>query len=83
MVAATGGARARRVPGSGALEALWGEERAQGTVEYAMVTVALLAIVVALALLWRAGEEGVLVGLAQDAASHQLDGTGALDIALY
>ncbi len=59
------------------------ERAAQGTLEYAVVTIALLAMVCALALLWRAGAAGALVGLAEDAASHVLDGLGALDVALY
>lgn len=66
------------------------EELAQGTVEYAIVTVALLAIVIALASVWRAGTDGAFSGLVERAASHALaaggaDGalSGAKDIALY
>ncbi len=60
-----------------------GEERAQATLEYALTIVALLALVVGLACLWRAGERGVFVEAAERAASHQMDGLGALDIALF
>ena len=38
------------------------EESAQATVEYAIVTVALLSIVLAIAGLWRAGADGRLGG---------------------
>ncbi|AEB06463.1 hypothetical protein Corgl_0344 [Coriobacterium glomerans PW2] len=60
-----------------------GEQLAQGTVEYALTTVALIAIIVALALLWRSGQDGALAKLAEKAASHALSGTGPLDIALF
>ena len=59
------------------------EERAQTTLEYALTIVALLAIVVTLGLLWRAGEEGALVRFAEEAASHAVSAGGAVDIALY
>lgn len=59
------------------------EDRAQSTFEYAVVTAALLAVTAALALLWRAGAGGALGALAEEAASHRLDGLGALDIALF
>lgn len=59
------------------------EERAQGTLEYALTVLAFLAIVVALAALWRAGAGGVLARAVERAASHALDGFGALDISLY
>lgn len=65
------------------VKAAAGEESAQATVEYALVSVATLAIVVGLAALWRAGENGVLARLVEQAASHVLSGLGALDIALY
>lgn len=58
-------------------------EDAQGTVEYALTTVALLAFVIACAALWRAGQDGALARLVEKAASHVLSGTGALDIALF
>ena len=48
------------------------EEVAQATVEYAIVTVALLSIVLAIAGLWRAGTDGRLAALVERAASHAL-----------
>ena len=67
-----------------------GEESAQSTVEYAIVTMALLSIVLAIAGLWRAGTDGRLAALAARAASHGVASTsvidaaeGAKDIALY
>ena len=66
------------------------EESAQSTVEYAIVTVALLSIVLAIAGLWRAGADGRLAALVERAASHGVAppsvidaATGAKDIALY
>ena len=59
------------------------EERAQGTVEYAVVTSVFVVIVTALALLARAGQEGVLLSLVEEAASHVFSAAGAVDIALY
>lgn len=66
------------------------EESAQSTVEYAIVTVALLSIVLAIAGLWRAGADGRLAALVERAASHGVTSasvidvaTGAKDIALY
>ena len=58
-----------------------GEDLAQSTVEYAVVTVALLAIVLALAGIWRAGTEGKFAELAEGASSHVVSGGGALDAA--
>lgn len=66
------------------------EESAQSTVEYAIVTVVLLSIVLAIAGLWRAGADGRLAALVERAASHGVASssvidaaTGAKDIALY
>lgn len=59
------------------------EGAAQATLEYALTVFALLAVVTGLALIWRAAEAGVLTALIEDAASHALDGTGAVDISLY
>ena len=56
---------------------------AQATVEFALVTSAVVAIVVGLAAIWRAGERGVVLDLVSRAASHALDALGALDIALF
>ena len=67
-----------------------GEEEAQGTVEYAIVTVAFMAVVLALGGVWRAGAEGKLSRLVERAASHGISAagpvdavSGAKDIALY
>lgn len=59
------------------------EALAQGTLEYALTIIALLGIVLALAALWRAGEEGSLSELVEHAAPRALGGTGPLDIALF
>lgn len=56
---------------------------AQATLEYAITFAALLAMVIALGALWRAGERGALSALVEQAASHALGATGALDIALF
>lgn len=59
------------------------EERAQGTLEYALTVAAVLSVVAAFALLWHAGQEGTLAALAERAASHLFDVGGLLDISLY
>lgn len=66
------------------------EDSAQSTVEYAIVTLALLSIVLAITGLWRAGTDGHLAALVERAASHGIApasiidaATGAKDIALY
>lgn len=59
------------------------EERAQGTVEYAVVLLGFMALVAALALVWEAGHEGSFVASAALSASHALSPAGALDIALF
>ena len=58
--------------------------------KYAIVTVALLSIVLAIAGLWRAGTDGRLAALVERAASHGVASmsvidaaAGAKDIALY
>lgn len=43
----------------------------------------LLAIVLGLAAIWKAGEQGLFARLVEDAASHGLDPLGVLDILLY
>lgn len=60
---------------------LWvlGGGRGQSTVEYLLVLLAFVSAVVALGLLWHAGRDGVLVGLATTSASH---GTGQGALAL-
>lgn len=62
---------------------LLGEPAAQGTLEYALTVIALISVVLALGLLWRAGQDGTLARLAADAASHALDAGGAVDISLF
>ena len=75
-------ARVRMHVGQSASE-LAREVHAQATLEYALTVLALLAMVVVLALIWRAGEEGIFVHLVEEAASHALSAWGAFDIALY
>lgn len=72
-----------RVDMSGSRRGAILEEDAQGTLEYALTIIALLSVIVGLAAVWRASAEGVFGGLIQDAASHVLEGTGFIDIALY
>ena len=57
------------------------EESAQATVEYAIVTVALLSIVLAIAGLWRAGADGRLAALVDRTASHGVTSTSVVDAA--
>lgn len=59
------------------------EDHAQSTVEFAVVLVGLLAMILGLGAIWRAGSDGVFLRLVEDAASHGLDAEGAVDIALY
>lgn len=59
------------------------EDLAQGTLEYALTLLVFMAIVGALAAMWRASGEGALTGAVERAASHGLDADGALDIILY
>ena len=47
-----------------------GRDRGQSTVEYLLLLVAFLAVMAALALVWRAAQDGRLMGLATSAASH-------------
>ena len=56
---------------------------AQAALEYALTVFALLAIVLALGLLWRAGQDGTLATLVEAAASHGFDAGGLIDISLY
>lgn len=58
----------------------------QSTVEYLLILAAFVAAISALGLLWHAGRDGVLVGLATSSASHGLEqGTAAMlkDILAY
>lgn len=73
--------RTGRAPWEG--RGLRDEELAQGTFEYALTVAAILAMLLALGALWRAGAEGKLALLAERAASHVLMGTGLLDIPLF
>lgn len=63
------------------------DERGQATVEFALVMIAILPIMLALALLWRAAQQGRLVQLAHDNASHSVEAgrgmDGVQDISLY
>ncbi len=59
------------------------ERAAQGTLEYALTVAALLSVVTAFGLLWRAGQDGALTALVERAASHGFDWSGLLDIPLY
>lgn len=59
------------------------ETSAQATLEYALTVLALLAIVLALGMLWRAGQDGTLAALVEAAASHGFDPGGLIDISLY
>ena len=52
----------------------------QSTVEYAVVLLALLAMVVALGTLWRAAQSGKLLGIARDASSHNAEGGVSLGL---
>lgn len=51
-----------------------GNERGQGTVEYAIVTAAFLCVIVAGAALWRALSQGLFVDHGLASASHHLAG---------
>lgn len=59
------------------------ETGAQATLEYAIVTVALLSMVAALGALWHAGENGAFACAVEQSASHALSVYGTLDISLY
>lgn len=60
-----------------------GSERAQSTLEYALVLLAFLGLLAGLAALWHAGAAGVFADAIERGASHALDGLGLLDVALY
>ena len=65
------------------MRAIAEEGAAQGTVEYALTVFAMLALIMGIAALWRAAEQGLFVDAAANAASHGLEGDGYADIALY
>ena len=48
-------------------------EDGQSTVEFAIVTAALLVVVIALGLFWSLGDDGIFVDHAQSSASHHLE----------
>lgn len=52
-------------------------EEGQSTVEYAIVTAALLVVVLGLGLFWKLGEHGIFVDHAQSSASHHLEDAAA------
>lgn len=84
-VSAKGRPRCTVRPGDAgcALRSFRGEDRAQATLEYALVLGAFLAMVIGFAAVWRAASEGTFAGLVEEASSHTLDAEGAVDIALY
>ena len=49
----------------------------QSTVEFAIVTAAIIVIVVALGAIWRLGDEGIFVDHAVSSASHHLEEAAA------
>lgn len=51
--------------------------RGQSTVEFAIVTAALLVVVIALGMLWNLGDDGIFVDHAQSSASHHLENAAA------
>lgn len=73
------GVRERR----GVVARVLGSERAQSTLEYALVLLAFLGLLAGLAALWHAGAAGVFADAIEEGASHALDGLGLLDVALY
>lgn len=67
------------------LRPLW-RDGGQGTVEFALVTAGLLAVVIAFGVLWRAVGGGVLVQHALASASHHLGSLfagAATDVLLF
>lgn len=61
--------------------------RGQSTVEYLLVLLAFLSMVIAIAGVWKAGRDGLLLRSAVAASSHQMGGGDALgsaqDLALF
>ena len=71
-----GDGRARRAP----------DERGQGTVEFALVTAAFVAVIVVCGALWRGLEAGMFVDHALASASHHVQMTmpgSVADVFLY
>lgn len=52
-------------------------ESGQSTVEFAIVTAAMLVVVIALGLFWNLGDDGIFVDHAQSSASHHLEDAAA------
>lgn len=67
------------------LMGLASDERGQSTVEYAVVMAAVLAIVIALGMLWGAIDGGMFVQHAVASASHNVQGAagGIADVFCY
>lgn len=59
------------------MKQLFKNEDGQSTVEYAIVSAALLVVVLALGLLWNLGDDGIFVDHAQSSASHHLEDAAA------
>lgn len=59
------------------MKQLFKNDDGQSTVEYAIVTAALLVVVLALGLLWNLGDDGIFVDHAQSSASHHLEDAAA------
>lgn len=70
---------------STACRARCADERGQGTVEFAVVTAAFVALIVALGAMWRLFGEGKAMEHALASASHhiELSSAGAVDVLLY
>jgi hypothetical protein len=73
---ARGDGRGVRDGARASLRLLW-SQGGQSTLEYALVLGSLLASVLALASVWRAGGDGSLQRVALEAASHVLGGGGS------
>lgn len=54
------------------LEKIYRDKSGQSTVEFAIVTSAILLIIVALGMFWNLGKDGIFVDHAQSSASHHL-----------
>ena len=59
------------------------ERAGQGTVEYAVVTAALLAVVIGIGVLWRAFDAGLFVEHAVASASHHVAGAAGAIIDVF
>lgn len=79
-----GSARVQRPPSKAASDRRMGgrNRRGQGTVEYALVTVAFLAIALCLGVLWRFIADGGFASGVVDSLTHRL-AKGMADIVLF